>query len=172
MQTMKFLIVATVCFLAGLSSNLFMNDNTHVIYQEAQHRKELPPIQQATLDQGLYQSIEDIKYMLAEQSVRLETTEENISYLLNLNESGVEATTSEELYLVEEKPQLTQQFYDAESYVDEQMEKGFWSADNVQEVMQMSAKLSHQHRTEIGLKIVQAINSGQMEVENITMPLF
>lgn len=182
MLTAKILFATATGFLAGVLASPFVSEQPIVPKKApivAKH--SVSNVTQNSADDELHASIEAVKAMLIEQSIRLESAEEGINYLLDssslANQSHYSADThihkeniSNDAVIEEQKDSASYQQLSA--YVDAQLQAGTWSKDNAYHMLAETANLSHTSRTEIQLRIVQAINEGQLEIEDPSIPLF
>ncbi len=58
------------------------------------------------------------------------------------------------------------------SQVNSQIQDGVWSLDDSQSMSKISHEMSPEQRANLEHQIIQAINDGQLVVEDISMPLF
>ena len=69
--------------------------------------------------------------------------------------------------------QMTEEdYHDVKLYLDSRIKSGYWTTDNAEYMGALSVKMSHAQRSALQHQIAQAINDGELEIEDISMPLF
>ncbi|TQV88045.1 hypothetical protein [Aliikangiella coralliicola] len=122
-------------------------------------------------------TLEEIKVILASQEQRQIDTEEKIHDLLaatNRHQTMQEApfdiahsrAETDLITMAEDEFELVK------TRVDDQIYSGLWTVKDAAALAQTSDHMSHEQRSNLQLKIVQAINDGLLEPENIHLPLF
>lgn|GEM_PF-4048809 len=178
MQTvLKYLAMAGIFYFAGFVSHTFLeSQNENVI--ETPHitlqKKDDTSLEFTTNE--LRSVTENLQNMLDSRELCIEDNKVSQVDSKPSTRQAVNNSRETSEYIQEENDAIygdSQERYMAlTATVDDQILLGDWTEENAVEFAQSSQNISHEQRSQLQLRIVKAINSGELVPENIHLPIF
>lgn len=172
--------ILTVLFLFSIGlnvSNFLEINNSKLNVQLSGVEQPIISGNSEEASEVLAESLEEIKDILKQQEARQAVTEDTLYDLMAIisenqhNEYNISTKATDSIARVfEQMPE--DEFNSVETTVEHHISSGQWTVENAMEFMQNSNDMSHEQRTQIQLKIVQAINAGVLQPESVEHPLF
>lgn len=172
------ILAALFLYSIGLNvSNFLKVNSSKANTQQSKVEQSIISGNSEEASEVLAESLEEIKDILKQQEARQAVTEDTLYDLMviisekqNKEYSLSTKVKDSAVQMMEQMPE--DEFNSVETTVEHHISSGHWSVENAMEFMQNSSDMSHEQRTQIQLKIVQAINAGVLQPESVEHPLF
>lgn len=177
-------VILKHCFIAAFFFSLGLNISGLVVSDESRTDILMEPQTPASavqdvghLTEVLKSGLEEIRVVLEMQRKDQIIMEEKLHNLLALSAPThyeEEIVPADRKYMSEsERIAMSQEEFESlQVSVEDQVFSGYWTIENAAALMKSSSKMSHEQRASLQLKVVQAINDGVLEPENLYHPLF